>query len=81
MICCRIAPCRCVTFDETPDLRLIWFDDERAAGTCRVECFWQEFPIWMKSYKRQETFEATVRRHSRRVKQIALILAERMRHA
>ena len=73
----RVAECRSVTFDLEPDLRLIWFDDELEA--CRVECFWQDFPVWIHSYRREETFEATVEKRSKRVKKIALLIAKRIR--
>jgi len=76
---CNVAKCRSVTFLGEMDLRLIWFDDERYAGTCRVEVFWRDFPIWIHSYQRQETFDATVEKYSERVKRIALLLSKRER--
>lgn len=76
---CRVAKCRSVTFDGEPDLRLIWFDDERYAGTCRVEVFWRDFPIWIHSYPRQEDLDATVEKYSKRVKLIALQISKQER--
>lgn len=78
---CHVSKCRSVTFTWEPDLRLIWFDDERYAGTCRVEVFWKDFPIWIHSYPRQETFDETVEKYSKRVERIAkLINKKEFRH-
>ena len=74
---CLINKCRSVIFIDEPDLRLIWFDDQERLGTCRVECFWRNFPIWDHSYPRQDTFDETVKKYTRRAKKISLILYER----
>lgn len=77
---CQIEACRSVTFLEEPDLRLIWFDDEGPFNTCRVEVTWREFPIYMHSYPRQSSFDTTVERYSKRVRQIALLISKRMKN-
>jgi len=76
---CQVSKCRSVTFIGEPDLRLIWFDDERYLNQCRVEVFWRDFPIWIHSYTRQATFDETVEKYSKRVKQIALLISKKER--
>ena len=66
--------CKSVTFEDIADLRIIWFDDEKDRGTCRVECFWRDDLIWLHRYKRQETFQATVKKYTERAKQITLTI-------